>query len=118
MRNNYHPYLFRNVSEEDYSFLKERESHILEEVKMDLKYVEKVTTKEMAEFENNKPSFGYNPRRQILGIFVKEGKRKRLILSREDFDLMSDIERRVFLALRSRLEEGLEGIEIRKEDWK
>jgi len=31
---------------------------------------------------------------------------------------MSDIERKVFLTLRNRLEEGLEGIRIRKEDWK
>jgi len=118
MRNTHHPYLFRNVSGEDYAFLKARESHLLEEVEMDLKYVERVTPKDMAEFEKNKPSFGYNPIRQILGIFVREGKRKRLILSREDFDLMSDIERKVFLTLRNRLEEGLEGIRIRKEDWK
>jgi len=117
MVNYHHSYLFRNVSEEDYAFLKAREKEILEEVEMDLKYVEKVTPKEMVKFEKNKPSFGYNSRRQLLGIFLREGRSKRLVMSREDFEFMSPIEKKVFFALRNRLEEGLEGIRIRKEEW-
>jgi len=117
MRNSHHPYLFRNVSEEDYAFLKARELHILEEVKGDLKYVEKITSKEMAEFEKHKPSFSYNPKRQVLAIFTKRHS-KQFVLSREDLYLMSNIERKVFFALRSRLEEALEGIEIKKENWR
>ncbi len=118
MKNNHHPYLFRDVSEEDYAFLKAREPHILEEVKRDLIYKEWATPREIVAFNRNKPSFGYNSRRQLLGIFIKEGSLRRLILSREDFDLMSNIERKVFSALRNILEESLEGIRMRKEDWK
>jgi hypothetical protein len=118
MVNYHHLYLFRHVSEEDYAFLKAREKEILEEVEMDLKYIEKVTSKEMTEFEKNKPSFGYNSRRQLLGIFLREGRLKRLVMSKEDFEIMSPIEKKVFFALRNRLEEGLEGIRLRGEDWK
>jgi len=118
MANNHHLYLFEDVSEEDYAFLKARESHILEEVKRDLVYKEGALPKELLAFEKNKPSFGYNPRRQTLGIFLREGRLKRIIISREDVDLMTDFERKMFHALRSRLEENLEGVRIRKEDWK
>ncbi len=118
MINNSHQFLFRDVSEEDYSFLKAREPSIIGEVRRDLRYGEGATDKELAYFNANKPSFGYNARRQVLGIFLKEDRRKRLIVSREDFNLMSDIEKKIFLAMRKRLEENLEGIKLKKEDWK
>jgi hypothetical protein len=109
-------YLFKNVSEEDYAFLKERQQSILNQVKNELMH-EGVTEKEMEKFERNKPTFRYNSHRRMIGIFLKEGKLYRLILSHEDYEIMSNFERKVFHALRSKLEEGLEGIRIRKEFW-
>ncbi len=118
MRNNYHPYLFENVSEEDYAFLKAREEYILEEVEHTLRCVERASPEEMAQFEKNKPGFGYNSKREVLAVSLKNGKKSRqLVISREDTALMSDFERKVFFAMRSVLQGKLEGIQLRKEDW-
>jgi len=110
--------LFTGVSEEDYAFLKARQSSIVKESRRDLKYLEGASDKDLAYFDTNKPSFEYNAGRQLLSISLKENRIKRLILSREDFDLMSGIEKKMFFAMRRRLERNIEGIKIRKEDWK
>lgn len=100
---------FRNVSEDDYAVMKAEEPHIVKEVKSRL-YERGVTPT-----ERKLPSFVYNQRKQIVALYFQEGRKsrkedRRLILRREDFNLMSDIERKMFHALRNILKEGLEGI--------
>jgi len=109
-------YLFRNVAEEDYAFLKARKKNILNQVFFEL-IREGLTEKEIERFEKNKPDFRYSSYRKAIGIFLKENKSYRLVLSNEDYELMSDFERKVFRTLKSKLEECLEGIRIRKEAW-
>lgn len=101
---------FRNVSEDDYAFLKAREAHILEEVKRDLVYKEGFTLTELVSFGRDKPSFGYNSNKQILGIFFREGEKKIPVLRRLNVRLLSDIKRKGFFAMKDVLEENLEGI--------
>jgi len=118
MINNDFVYLFRNVSEEDYAVMKARESSIINSVRSKLRCAEDARDEEIRYFEKNKPTFRYNSGRQAVGIFLKEGRSKRLILSREDLEVMSDIERKIFFATRSVLDESLRGIRLKEEDWK
>jgi hypothetical protein len=117
MKEHHHPYLFKDISEEDYAFLKETQLPIIDGIRRNLKYREGADEEEMAYFEKNKPSLAYNRKRQCVSICLKEGRIHRLILSQEDIDLMSPVERKIFFAMRNKLEEILEGIKIRKEDW-
>jgi len=116
MQNNQHPYLFRNVSEDDYAFLQEAESHIWEEVKRKL-YAEGVSIGEK-ELERNRPHITYSPKNQILAISVGVKQERRRILSGIDFVLMSDLEKKMYSSMRHVLSDCLEGIKLKKEDWK
>jgi hypothetical protein len=116
MPNSNHPPYFRNVSREDWDFLRETRSHIWEQVKEKL-YTEKLRVGEK-KLEEYKPGFIYNPRSQILAISIgrkKAGKRR--ILRGTDVYLMNDLETRIFFATRSVLGESLEGIRLGEEKW-
>ncbi len=63
---------FKDVSEEDYAFLKETKLHIWEQVKSKL-YSEGVHLGEK-ELEEYRPGFAYNSENQILAISI--GKKK------------------------------------------
>ena len=115
MRNNHQAYYFRDVSEEDYAFLKEVKPHIWEEVKRKL-YSKGVKVGEK-ELEKNKPGFSYNQDHQILAILIGEKQERRRIFSGIDFSLMSDLEKSVFCVTRDILGEALEGRNLEEEDW-
>jgi hypothetical protein len=116
--NNLNHYILENVSEEDYAFLKGRETHILEGVRGDLEHLAKFTPEEMTKFVMNKPSFEYNKTRKAVGIFLNRGSSRQLVLSEEDIYSMSASEIKAYFALRNRLGRCLEGKKIRGEDWK
>jgi hypothetical protein len=97
---------------QDYVVLKERKPSILEEIKTKL-----TDWREKKYFDKNKPTFKYSEERQAVGIFLKEGRRERIILSGEDIDAMSDIEEKIFFATRDILIRGLKGIKVGKEKW-
>jgi hypothetical protein len=106
---------FKDVSEEDYAFLKETKSHIWEQVKSKL-YSEGVHSGEK-ELESYKPTLVYNSENQILAISIGKKGEKRNIFSSIDVHLMNDLEKRVFSATRNVLGECLEGIRLGEEEW-
>jgi len=101
-------YMLPHVTREEFTTLKNREEDLVSSVMEGFNDSWKLKVKDI------KATFRYNLQRDLVGIYIGEGKEQRLVVESRE---LNEAEKAVVISLYSTLEQRLDTLRISKERW-